>query len=72
MVQVERLQYGPQGSDAPSASELNQAYSSFLHDAADILGPEDFERVFGSRPRDQMNVVDPSIYEQSVRRPTQK
>ncbi|MGF6539661.1 hypothetical protein [Paraburkholderia youngii] len=72
MVRVERLQYAPQGSDAPSASELNQAYSSFLHDAADILGAEDFERVFGERPQDQMNVVDPSIYEQSLRRPMQK
>ncbi|MCC8401029.1 hypothetical protein LJ655_03825 [Paraburkholderia sp. MMS20-SJTN17] len=72
MVRVERLQYAPPGSDTPPASELNKAYSSFLHDAADILGPEDFERVFGERPRDEMNIVDPSIYEQSVRRPLQK
>ncbi|WP_233800337.1 hypothetical protein [Paraburkholderia sp. HP33-1] len=72
MVRVERLQYAPQGSDVPPASELNKAYSSFLHDAADILGPEDFERVFGVRPSDEMNIVDPSIYEQSVRRPLQK
>jgi hypothetical protein len=72
MVQVESLQYAPQGSDVVPASELNKAYSSFLHDAADILGPEDFERVFGQPPKDEMNVVDPSIYEQSVPRPTQK
>ena len=72
MVQVERLQYAPLDSDVPSASELNKAYSSFLHEAADILGPEDFERVFGQRPTDEMNIVDPSIYEQSVRRPLQK
>jgi hypothetical protein len=72
MVQVERLQYVPQDSDVPTASELNKAYSSFLHEAADILGPEDFERVFGQRPTDEMNIVDPSIYEQSVRRPLQK
>jgi hypothetical protein len=72
MVQVERLQYAPQDSNVPTASELNKAYSSFLHEAADILGPEDFERVFGQRPTDEMNIVDPSIYEQSVRRPLQK
>jgi hypothetical protein len=72
MVQVERLQYAPPGSDVPPASELNKAYSSFLHDAADILGPEDFERVFGERPKEEMNIVDPSIYEQSVHRPVQK
>jgi hypothetical protein len=72
MVKVERLQYAPPGSDVPPASELNEAYSSFLHDAADILGPEDFERVFGQRPKDEMNIVDPTIYEQSVHRPTQK
>lgn len=72
MVEVERLQYAPQGSDVTSASELNKAYSSFLHDAADILGADDFERVFGQRPTDEMNIVDPSIYEQSVHRPVQK
>ncbi|EDZ98887.1 conserved hypothetical protein [Burkholderia sp. H160] len=72
MVMVERLQYAPPGGDVPPASELNKAYSSFLHDAADILGPEDFERVFGERPSDEMNIVDPSIYEQSVRRPLRK
>ena len=72
MVQAERLQYSEQGSDVPSAAELNTAYSSFLHDAADILGPEDFERVFGEPPKDEMNIVDPSMYEQSVHRPARK
>ncbi|MBC8748045.1 hypothetical protein OKW43_003768 [Paraburkholderia sp. WC7.3g] len=72
MARVERLQYVPPGSDAPSASKLNEAYSSFLHDAADILGPEDFERVFGERPKDEMNIVDPSIYEPTIHRPIPK
>ncbi|APA85431.1 hypothetical protein BJG93_08600 [Paraburkholderia sprentiae WSM5005] len=72
MVRVERLQDAPPGGDAPSASTLNDAYSSFLHDAADILGPDDFERVFGERPKDEMNVVDPSVYAQSVHRPRPK
>jgi hypothetical protein len=69
MVQVERMQYAPPGGDMPSASELNQLYSSFLRDAASILGERDFELVFGEPPQDEMNVVDPTIYEANVRRP---
>lgn len=71
MVQVEKLQYAPPGSGAPSASELNRLYSSFLHDAANILGGEDFRLVFGEFPQEDMNIVDPAIYEAGATQPGQ-
>lgn len=65
MVQVERMQYLP-SDKAPPASQLNKIYSSFLRDAAQILGDEDFERVFDEPPREDMNIVDPGIYDAGV------
>ncbi|MDQ7978704.1 hypothetical protein QYH69_15745 [Paraburkholderia sp. SARCC-3016] len=50
----------------PTADELNRMYSSFLHEAADILGNADFEKVFGEPVSDEMAIVDPAIYEQSL------
>lgn len=51
----------------PSAADLNRLYASFLRDAAKILGDDDFERVFDQRPQDEMNVVDPAVYEAANR-----
>lgn len=64
--EVAKVQSSPAlAGGAPSASDLNRLYSSFLRDAAKILGDDDFERVFDQRPQAEMNVVDPSIYEAS-------
>lgn len=71
MAQVERLQYAAPGSGAPSASELNRLYSSFLHAAAGILGEEDFKLVFGELPQEDMNIVDPTIYDAGAMRAQQ-
>jgi hypothetical protein len=50
---------------APSASMLNKVYSDHLHELAGILGKADFERVFEFAEQEEMNVVDPEIYDQS-------
>lgn len=50
-------------SGGPSAADLNELYSSFLREAARILGDEDFVRVFDERPADHFNIVDPAIYD---------
>ncbi|VWB80375.1 hypothetical protein BLA14095_03710 [Burkholderia lata] len=62
MERVERMQALPD-ERAPSASQLNEMYSSFLREAAHILGDHDFELVFGESPQEEMNIVDPAIYE---------
>ena len=52
-------------SKAHSAEQLNKMYTSFLHQAASVLGKEDFERVFEVPLEDEMNIVDPNIYERA-------
>lgn len=67
MGQMETLRNSPTFSaGGPSVDDLNRLYSSFLREAARILGNEDFERVFDQPPSDEMNVVDPTIYESTV------
>jgi hypothetical protein len=66
MSQIDRLRDNPNFAEGrPSAADLNKLYSSFLRDAAKILGDDDFERVFDQRPAEEMNVVDPDVYNAS-------
>ena len=69
MMKLEKLQDAPIGTAMPTAAELNRLYSTFLHDAADILGEDDFRLVFGEPPQDEMNIVDPTFYEAGATRP---
>jgi hypothetical protein len=63
MSQMEGLRNNPAfAAGGPSAADLNKLYSSFLREAARILGDDDFVRVFDERPEEEMNVVDPDIY----------
>lgn len=55
-------------NESPSAEELNRIYSAFFKQAADILGDENFEAVFGQKPEDEMGVVDPEEYERANNR----
>lgn len=66
MGQMERLRDNPNFADGrASAADLNKLYTSFLRNAAKILGDDDFERVFDQRPQEEMNIVDPEIYDAS-------
>jgi len=67
MHKIERMQRDPNlARNAPTADELNRMYASFLREAADILGDDDFRLVFDQSPQEQMNIIDPGMYEQSV------
>jgi nucleoid DNA-binding protein len=63
-------------SRSPSAEELNASNQEMLDRAAQLLGPEHFEQIFGFRPNQRINLVDPKILgeqtttrDDSVKRP---
>lgn len=51
------------GFTAPPATMLNSRNQHLLDEAARMLGPEKFEKVFGFKPKERINLVDPSLYE---------
>lgn len=53
-----------------TADELNAQYNSFFRKAAEMLGAENFERVFGTPPAADFSLIDPNIYADSQRHPT--
>ena len=69
MAQMEALRNSPAfASSNPPVDDLNKLYSSFLREAARILGDKDFELVFDASPAEEMNVVDPHIYNATTSR----
>ena len=42
---------------APTADELNERNQRFLDDAAKILPPKDYERIFGVKPGEKVKLV---------------
>lgn len=50
---------------ASSAQELNAQLNAFFAKAVEILGPENFERVFGTPADANFDLVDPKIFEES-------
>jgi hypothetical protein len=45
-------------SKTPTASELNAANRNMIARAASLLGPAEFEQVFGFAPSEKFNLVD--------------
>ncbi|MGO4302293.1 hypothetical protein [Cupriavidus sp. RAF12] len=54
---------------ATSAQELNEQLNRFFARAVEILGPENFERVFGTPADANFDLVDPKIFEESQKNP---
>jgi len=46
------------GSHTPTAKELNQSNQKMLDRAAELLGKEDFEKIFGFSPSERIDLVD--------------
>lgn len=53
-------------SHTPSAKELNAGNQEMFDRAADLLGPDKFERIFGFPPYQKIDLVDPQFMEQQV------
>jgi hypothetical protein len=51
------------GTVAPPAEMLNARNQHLLDEAARLLGPEKFEKVFGFKPEERINLVDPSLFD---------
>jgi len=51
-------------SHTPSAEELNASNQEMFDRAADLLGPDKFERIFGVPPYEKIDLVDPRFMEQ--------
>lgn len=49
------------GSGQPSASSLNARNQDLIDEAARLLGPDDFRKLFGAEPGAKVNLVDPHI-----------
>ena len=49
----------------PSAEELNARNQQVLDEAAKILGAEKFKELFGHSPDERINLVDPSMLQQT-------
>ena len=47
---------------APSAKEINEFYNRFFYHAAELLGNERFEQIFGVPAGEPVDLVDPEIY----------
>jgi type II secretory pathway predicted ATPase ExeA len=47
----------------PPAEYLNARNQHLLEEAALLLGPDKFEKVFGFKPDEKINLVDPSLYQ---------
>lgn len=57
-------------SHTPSADELNESNQEIFDRAADLLGPDKFERIFGFPPYGKINLVDPRFLEQQSSKTT--
>ena len=66
LVSVETSQFHERTLDpnatVPSAEELNDAYNRFFYEAAELLGNERFEQVFGVPAGEPVNLVDPEVF----------
>lgn len=51
------------GAAPPPAEMLNSRNQHLLDEAARLLGPEKFEKVFGFQPQERINLVDPSLFD---------
>jgi hypothetical protein len=49
------------------AEQMNVALAGYLQQVAEVLGPDDYRRVFGKMPGDPTGVVDPAIAERAYR-----
>jgi nucleoid DNA-binding protein len=52
------------GSRTPTAKELNQNNQKMFDRAAELLGREDFERIFGFSPNERIDLVDQRFLQQ--------
>ncbi|WKZ85974.1 hypothetical protein N5B55_03185 [Ralstonia pickettii] len=50
----------------PTAESINSRVDEFLQGCLEILGPEDFKRVFQIDPRHRMNLIDPIVYDNTT------
>ncbi len=52
----------------PPPEMLNSRNQHLLDEAARLLGPEKFEKVFGFPPGERINLVDPSLFSSDTER----
>ncbi len=49
------------------SGRLNQLVNSYLAQAAEILGPDDYEKLFGTKAGEAVTLIDPEMVDLSLK-----